>query len=74
MGLVDLKTKLGYTAGGRPGNFELGANSTIHNVSSTRNRPSFTTYASVYLRNQRPVDPKFLFPENPKKYLDNPPK
>lgn len=74
MGLTNLKTKLGYAPGGRPGNFELGANSTIHNVSSTRNRPPFSTYASPYLRSQRPVDPSFLFPEKPKKYLDNPPK
>jgi hypothetical protein len=55
----------------RPEDFELGAGSTVHNVSSTYNRPPFSSYKSAYLRRQRPVNPKLVFPEKPKKYLDN---
>lgn len=73
--LRDLTSKLqnpGATK--RPGDFELGAGSTLHNVSSTYGTPAFSTYKSAYLRTEKPVDAKFLFPKNPKKYLDNPPK
>ncbi len=73
MALRDLRSKMGFFNGDRPGDFELGPSSTIHNTSSTNGRPPFQSYKSPYLRRQRPVNPAFLFPENPRKYLDNPP-
>jgi hypothetical protein len=71
--LRDLKSKMGYFNGGRPDNFELGAGSTLHFTSSTNGKPPFASYKDAYLRRQRPVNPAYLFPENPVKYLDNPP-
>jgi hypothetical protein len=75
MALKDLKSKLQNSGPGkRPGDFEFKGDSTLHQVSSTYGRPAFSTYKSVFLRGQRPVDPSFLsflFPEKPKKYLDN---
>jgi hypothetical protein len=58
----------------RPGDFEFGPDSKLHNVSSTFGSPAFSTYKSAYLRTERPVNPKMLFPQNPKKYLDNLPR
>lgn len=58
----------------RPGDFELGPGSTLHNVSSTFNRPPLSSYKSSFIRRQRPVNPALIFPEKPKKYLDNPPR
>lgn len=72
MALRDLQSKLqNQGPGKRPGDFEFKSDSTLHNVSSTFGRPAFSTYKSLYLRGQRPVNPSFLFPEKPKKYLDN---
>jgi hypothetical protein len=70
MALRDLKSKMAYPDG-RPNNFELGAGSTLHFTSSTNGKPPFSSYASAYLRRQRPVNEKLTFPENPSKYLDN---
>ncbi len=58
----------------RPGKFEFGPDSTLHNESSTIGTPAFSNYKSSYLRTEKPVNPKMLFPKNPKKYLDNPPR
>lgn len=74
MGLRDKQSALGYPIGARPNDFDLGLSSTLHNVSSTRGRPPFSSYKSLFLKAQRPVNPMFLFPENPAKYLDNPPR
>jgi hypothetical protein len=75
MGLRDKTSRL-QNAGPnkRPDDFELGAGSALHNVSSTYGTPAFSTYKSAYLRTEKPVDPKLLFPRTPKKYLDNPPR
>jgi hypothetical protein len=74
MSLRDLKSKLGFYNGGRPDDFELGPQSTLHNVSSTYGQPPFSSYKSAFLKTKVPTNPVFLFPQNPKKYLDNPPK
>ena len=74
MSLRDLKTKLGYFNGARPDDFELGAGSTLHNTSSINGKPPFGSYKSAYLKTKVPTNPSFIFPTNPVKYLDNPPK
>lgn len=55
----------------RPSDFEFDKGSNLHNLSSTYGTPAFSTYKSAYLRTEKPVFPKFLFPRVPKKYLDN---
>jgi hypothetical protein len=75
MSLRDLTSRLANPGPSkRPSDFELGPGSTLHNVSSTYNRPPFSSYKSDYLRRQKPVTANLLFPEKPKKYLDNPPR
>lgn len=65
-------SNLGYK-GGQPPYFDLGKNSTLHNLSSLDNEPPFSSYADPYLRTLTPthLSPGTL---NPVKYLDNPPK
>ena len=70
MGLKDMKSKYGYPSG-RPDGFDLGRASTLHNESSTINKPAFSAYKNPYLRTLKPVDKAFLFPKNPKEYLKN---
>ena len=70
--IVDLlpTTKLGWGASGRPNNFELGPDSTLHNTSSVNNNPPLSSYASAFIRRQKPT---VLSAKITTKYLDNPP-
>lgn len=75
MALRDLNSKLqNQNANKRPDAFEFSADSTLHYVSSTYGKPPFSSYKSSFLRSKQPVNPKYLFPEKPTKYLDNPPR
>lgn len=74
MGLKDLlpKTKLGWGASGRPDNFEMGIDSTLHNTSSLNDKPALTSYKSAFIRRQHAT--KLARTGTIVKYLDNPPK
>ncbi len=62
-------TRLGYGAKGRPDDFELGIDSTLHNTSSVNNNPALTTYKSSFIRRQKPT--QLGLKGIVKKYLDN---
>ncbi len=55
MGLIDRlpTTNLGYQ-GGQPPTFNLGPNSTLHNLSSKDGTPAFSTYSRPYLKTLTP--------------------
>lgn len=61
------ETNLGYK-GGRPIDFELGPNSTLHNTTSVDGKPPFSSYASPVIKSKTPT--KIGFKQGPK-YLDN---
>lgn len=63
------KSILGWGKGLRPGNFELGIDSTVHNTSSVDGKPPFSSYKSAFLRKQRPTNLNLKGPIS--KYLDN---
>lgn len=61
-------TKLGWGVSGRPNNFELGPDSTLHNMSSVNNNPPLSAYDSAFIRRQNPTT---LGAKITSKYLDN---
>jgi hypothetical protein len=65
-------THLGY-GGKTPSQFEMGADSTLHYMSSLNGNPPFSSYSDPYLKRQHPTKLS-LGTLNPPKYLDNPPK
>lgn len=71
MDLIDRlpTTNLGYH-GGQPQQFELGSNSTLHNLSSKDGTPAFITYSRPYLKT---LSPSILDRTGPiVRYLDLP--
>ena len=71
--LLELLPTSRFGFGGKtPATFELGPNSTLHDMSSLNNTPSFGTYKDAYLRTKKPTN--LGRPGPIPKYLDNPPK